>query len=602
MATSRDMKMHKLEKIIGHTFVLKRLVYLACTSAGADPSNYDGNRRLSQLGASLVDSVLAIIVFLVDGSRECTANLRKGFLDKKNYHFVAKRAGIDECIEYNERTDPNSPEVFRKAINAIIAAVFLDTWSIKTTIIVILRIFSRPSDDRIFGELPAIPIDTIEALSSVPRIILAQESGVIDPSILLSNESFERSSISPMLHRLLEHQVETTAPIVTEATDNMTDKFNISDFLRDDLLLMEDENHANGFENDAEIELTPAIDGHSTTSLMQGGTPVTHRRRGLSSDDESITVAHLPKRGRKAKSTKFSVLQSQEAEEILSKERENCALHNVQPPEKVYFSPSIVNRACKLEKETLGGLVMILITIAGPRSVIALRETIICERVEKTIDSFHLAQNITKRQRYDLIKRLGQKKILFQLLRWYHVLDLFEQCGGTRTQSSTGFVNKTSADFVRPERRPGNPGKRADSQVVQAMKESLMELNHSSRVSDNERTIFMRYWKLGQRLYMLTNKFGRWILGLMVAPAMNIEVTDNMLINPKDEIFRDFVNLLEESQGQWLRTCGDAASHLLCPLLESRLDETRIFQLESMEPRDIMSQPKCSEALFRTIA
>lgn len=69
MATPHEPKIETLEKIIGHTFSLKHLIRLARTSAGANPDNYDGNRKLSQLGASLVDSVLAIIVFFIGGSR-----------------------------------------------------------------------------------------------------------------------------------------------------------------------------------------------------------------------------------------------------------------------------------------------------------------------------------------------------------------------------------------------------------------------------------------------------------------------------------------------------------------------------------------------------
>lgn len=159
MATPHEPKIETLEKIIGHTFSLKHLIRLARTSAGANPDNYDGNRKLSQLGASLVDSVLAIIVFFIGGSRgkknrgawltqtfgqtysvvECTANLRKAFLNKGKYYAAAKRTGIDHCIDYDKRTGPDSPEVLRKAINAIIAAVFLDTWNIKSTVVVILR-------------------------------------------------------------------------------------------------------------------------------------------------------------------------------------------------------------------------------------------------------------------------------------------------------------------------------------------------------------------------------------------------------------------------------------------------------------------------------
>lgn len=158
MATYEDVK--RVERIIGHTFSSGHLIRQALTSAGAEKDNYDGNRKLSQLGASLMDTLLAIIVYgtgagrgkvapfahrslevplVTDGLPDCTANLRKEFTKKDHFSFAAKQTGIDQCIKYDQRTGSESPGVLRKAINAIIAAVFIDTWNIKFTLGVAMR-------------------------------------------------------------------------------------------------------------------------------------------------------------------------------------------------------------------------------------------------------------------------------------------------------------------------------------------------------------------------------------------------------------------------------------------------------------------------------
>lgn len=76
---------------------------------------------------------------VTDGSQASTANLRRDFTNKEHYAAVARRTGIIDCIGYNRRQREPSPAVLRIAVNAIIAAVFLDTWHVKLTLGVILR-------------------------------------------------------------------------------------------------------------------------------------------------------------------------------------------------------------------------------------------------------------------------------------------------------------------------------------------------------------------------------------------------------------------------------------------------------------------------------
>lgn len=74
-----------------------------------------------------------------DDLEESTARLRIKFANKEHYAIVARQTGIAECISYDDRKGSRSSVVLRRALNAIIAAVFLDTLNLKLTIGVILR-------------------------------------------------------------------------------------------------------------------------------------------------------------------------------------------------------------------------------------------------------------------------------------------------------------------------------------------------------------------------------------------------------------------------------------------------------------------------------
>lgn len=61
MVTNEHVK--AVEAVIGYNFKQRWLICQALTAAGAEEDNYDGNRQLSQLGASLVDTILAILMY-----------------------------------------------------------------------------------------------------------------------------------------------------------------------------------------------------------------------------------------------------------------------------------------------------------------------------------------------------------------------------------------------------------------------------------------------------------------------------------------------------------------------------------------------------------
>lgn len=59
----------KVEDIIGYKFESKQYIHEALTAAGAENENYDGNRKLSQIGTVLIDAILALIIYGTNASR-----------------------------------------------------------------------------------------------------------------------------------------------------------------------------------------------------------------------------------------------------------------------------------------------------------------------------------------------------------------------------------------------------------------------------------------------------------------------------------------------------------------------------------------------------
>lgn len=92
-------------------------------------------------------------------------------------------------------------------------------------------------------------------------------------------------------------------------------------------------------------------------------------------------------------------------------------------------------------------LAVLLVTIAAPQRIASLRDIICNARVEKPLREYVFKEDIQLDERVKIILELDQRVIGTQLVRWYHILELFTTCGGLETRSENGFVNNTTATF-----------------------------------------------------------------------------------------------------------------------------------------------------------
>lgn len=59
--------------------------------------------------------------------KDGTSNLKTHFGSIKHRAMIARRVGIDNCIKYDTREGACSSSVVGKALNAILAAVFIES-------------------------------------------------------------------------------------------------------------------------------------------------------------------------------------------------------------------------------------------------------------------------------------------------------------------------------------------------------------------------------------------------------------------------------------------------------------------------------------------
>ncbi|KAE8394845.1 hypothetical protein BDV23DRAFT_179232 [Aspergillus alliaceus] len=451
MATEEHVR--HVETIIGHTFTSKFLILLALTAAGADKENYDGNRKLSQLGASLVDTLLAIIVY---GTGRCSPNLES-------------ESDLSWCLN----------EEFYSSDGSL------------------------------------VPSNSIKSLNP-------------DSSVSTGGPS-TRGSLAALTH-----------------------------------------------------------DSSQFLNASSGG--------GENNQLAAIRGSQIAKRRRTSASCSVNEFQAQK--------RTKTTAQGLLPLQPTYFRQRIQDQLLGVKNELL---VMLAITIASPQQIVALREILRNERAGKSLQSCFLRGGISRRERVGIILELDRRLSVTQLTRWYHIIDLFEGCGGPKTRSITGYVVTTTADFQSQKQAFGNPSHKDDANVAQAMmKDIFPDAQPGTEEYKKKSNAIKRIRKLGQRLYILVERFGRGVLGLMLGldrgDSANMTILDQVILSPNDTAFAEFVRLLSLSQGELLRKFSKAILPPLIALLHGALGDTEPFPLENVDPQQILSLPKGSTSLLRLIS
>ncbi|KAL2695941.1 hypothetical protein AAEP93_003241 [Penicillium crustosum] len=186
-----------------------------------------------------------------------------------------------------------------------------------------------------------------------------------------------------------------------------------------------------------------------------------------------------------------------------------------------------------------------------------------------------------------------------------------ELCQPHGSPGHTGPVERTS-DFAimaaphnnltgQPRTR-GNPRNiEVATAVDKTMRDIFPDLERSSDIYRRKRRAVLDCRKFGQRLHILAECFGHAVLGLIhfdrsgeVASSM---ISEKIIIAPADEVFGNFVKILEDSQGDPLRMMSTAAKPAFEHILYEDMRQQNLFALERQIPGDILKLPKGSQEL-----
>ena len=137
-----------------------------------------------------------------------------------------------------------------------------------------------------------------------------------------------------------------------------------------------------------------------------------------------------------------------------------------EPLQDTFVTPAIQTAIQNLDGGNTVILAKILVQIASPSLIIALQETLKASKTPESCKTLSTTATLSSKDRFDLIVKLDGIVSISQLLRRYHILELFKGCVGTTT-TTNGIVLTTLSDFSNPSRRRGNPANRCIAEITQ---------------------------------------------------------------------------------------------------------------------------------------
>ncbi|KAH8434463.1 uncharacterized protein LDX57_012109 [Aspergillus melleus] len=288
--------------------------------------------------------------------------------------------------------------------------------------------------------------------------------------------------------------------------------------------------------------------------------------------------------------------------EFVAQERQKCTAKGLEPFVDEYLRPEIQHRLVSLGNKFLATL---FLKIGGPQQIIALRGIACDERTENIGHSFLIDAELSIAERLRLIFALDVKVAGTQLSRWYHILELFKNCGGCEALSFSGNLHTTPATFGGPRQSRGNPIHKEDARVVKYMlHECFPDITADSSEFRSKLGRMKQIRKLGKRLHLLVGRFGEGILGLMFDLGTKndtMATADSRLLDPTDRTFNNFVDLLDDSQGDILREASNSVRPLFLALSCGTLWFQQQFPLETIDTSKILGLAKGSPSLFQLI-
>jgi hypothetical protein len=214
----------------------------------------------------------------------------------------------------------------------------------------------------------------------------------------------------------------------------------------------------------------------------------------------------------------------------LTEEERKCQAWGHRTPQDTFLTPSIQQAIRKLGKAKTEVLAKILIHIGSPCLIGALQDILGSCKTEENCIALEATSTPSRAERIHLIASLDRAMSRSQLLRRYHILQLFKDCGGPGT--STWGIAMTPSSPERPPNTRGNPFNRSVADVTaRMMRETFPNVGSSTQEYRTKYRWISDIRRLGQRLHMLEIRFGEGFLGLMLDQGLantDVGITDKM--------------------------------------------------------------------------
>ncbi|KAE8340770.1 hypothetical protein BDV24DRAFT_151665 [Aspergillus arachidicola] len=276
-----------------------------------------------------------------------------------------------------------------------------------------------------------------------------------------------------------------------------------------------------------------------------------------------------------------------------------AAYLNLQTPQESYFTVEVESRLLKAcNNRSVEVAKKLLLCIGSSQSILSLQDAIQSWRTGTDIRFLQMSHCSSKADTFDIISKMSQGIACLYLFRRYHIVRLFERCGGFEAPSISGFV---AAPVNRSAvlKRPGNPLKNAETELnVAMMKEVLPHLKPGTSEYEERYSSVNNLRLLARRYRILQARFGEGILALIPNPDQSrhtgLGISESSLLRVPESVFLEVVSILERSQGHILRDFSTAAWRIMETLLYQPAQQCSQFQLERTESRCILEHPKNS--------
>lgn len=620
MATTKDARF--VQDRLGYRFKNEAILRLALTAAGKggaeDGANKRGNSRLAHLGNFLMQFLLAWIGFGDDRTRADTSTLATRFNSADHCAKVAEKAELDRCLKYDMRSGSRSAVVLRKAVNAIMAAIFVDSQDIHQVLMAVTNLGLFGHDD--FGVDPRL-LSTSQTTAAEPfrQVLLANtfqpavEGGLTQTSGRIAQDnSQQEASISTIIGTEVNDAAETLPSTAAAQMENMGHSIEQVDWDLTDFFNYPWET-LNGYGTSTEL-LDPHVVPDMPPNREIRTNPLHSGMFHPSSSGPEVGTEDSPDDVHARKRRKHGPVANPSGTvgrndghcyniwlgQYLAEERERCRAHRLSPPEETFFPEHIEKRIRALGKKNVDTLLMFQVMTGSSSAIATLREFVCSYQTQDDFRHWQIGPTVSPQMRFNIIKELDSKIALYGLLRRYHILHFYVECVPADSRALSNFINTDPNDFQQKS-KAGNPGYNAKSEVtLLMMREIYPEIDSSSLEYKSKYRAVSKLQTLGRRYLSLADRFGKGVLGLL--PPSNLTNSDNMIISLPDSAFGEFLNILEDSQRDILRRFSDAAFSVLEPLLYGTFRGPMQSNISSYAAKDIIRCPKGSDELLTILS